>query len=83
MHGALTNNDIELYRDQAHALKGSAANLGLIKLMTTASRANKIEANAFEHWGTNYLADIEANFQEALSALQKQIEKQARKSNTP
>ncbi|KRT54924.1 Signal transduction histidine kinase [endosymbiont of Ridgeia piscesae] len=83
MHGALTNNDIELYRDQAHALKGSAANLGLIKLMTTASRANKIEANAFEHWGTNYLADIEANFQEALSALQKQIEKQARRSNTP
>ena len=74
MSDALDGNDVHHFNDLAHALKGSAAYLGLLELADQASRANRLVAGELALQGRDCLRDLEEAFIRAKATLVAEIE---------
>jgi two-component system sensor histidine kinase RpfC len=74
MTDATKGRDIEHFRHLAHALKGSAANLGLIELQTLASEAEKLSDSALPTEGSLHIEALRKAFQQAVPKLHQALE---------
>ncbi|MCW8907013.1 MAG: ATP-binding protein [Sedimenticola sp.] len=74
MSQAMDNNDAEQFSSCAHALKGSAANLGLTRLQLTALSAEEITSSELERHGKTRLGDIREAFNQGVSELARQFD---------
>jgi two-component system sensor histidine kinase RpfC len=73
MTDALNGNDMLHFTELAHALKGSAAYLGLLELADHASSANELVAGEVAQ-GRDCLHHLEAAFVRAKAALEAELE---------
>lgn len=73
MSDALVNADYRHFRELAHALKGSAAYLGLRELFEHAAHANTLDADEVAAHGAECLEQIDAAFGRARRAIEHEI----------
>ncbi len=73
MQEALNNRDYLHFQELAHALRGSAANLGLIDLEKAAARADKLSPAQLSEQGRQRYTEIESSLGRALSALNAEL----------
>lgn len=66
---AVNSHDLELFKSQAHALKGSAANLGLVQLQMQTQRVEMLTAEELESEGKKILQSIDRSFRLSKAAL--------------
>ncbi len=76
MHEALNNHDYLHFQELAHALRGSAANLGLSDLEKAAAKADNLPPEQIPEFGRQSYAEINSSFDQALSALNSELVKQ-------
>ena len=74
MSDALHGNDALHFTELAHALKGSAAYLGLLELAEQASVANNLLASELASQGGDCLRHLESAFERAKSALETELQ---------
>ncbi len=74
MHSALVKGQLASFKEQAHALKGSAAYLGLRSLTTFASTAHHLSNDEITSQGHSLLQQIEKAFTDAQTALKEAVE---------
>ncbi len=70
---SLDCGDYVHFQDLAHALKGSAANLGLVRLADLASQAQHLPHTRFLRKGESSLDDLRREFKKAKAALAAEI----------
>jgi two-component system sensor histidine kinase RpfC len=73
MADALRAGDTRHFTELAHALKGSAALLGLLELAGCAGEANRLLPDQVQSQGSDCLAQLEGAFARAKAALQTEI----------
>jgi two-component system sensor histidine kinase RpfC len=76
MQASLKSGDSIDFKEQAHALKGSAAYLGLHKLAAHASTASHFSTGYVAQQGKPQLEQIELSFAEAKTAFTNELNKQ-------
>ncbi|MCW8890501.1 MAG: ATP-binding protein [Sedimenticola sp.] len=76
MSAAVTENSPEQFSALAHALKGSAANLGLIQLQAEALTAERIPPAQLTEKGMPQVDSLQSVFQRGIEELGKMIAKQ-------
>ena len=76
MSDAVNDNDAEQFSALAHALKGSAANLGLIQLQTEALTAENTPPAQLTEQGAARIDQLQSAFDLGIEELTKQINKQ-------
>lgn len=76
MHEALNSRDYLHFQELAHALRGSAANLGLSDLEKAAAKADNLPLEQIPEFGRQSYAEIKSSFDLALSALNSELAKQ-------
>ncbi|MCG8428422.1 MAG: ATP-binding protein [Chromatiales bacterium] len=69
MTKAIESNDAITYSDLAHALKGSASNLGLVKIQNLALDAEKLTPDQLKSNGQIQIEQLHSALQEAKSIL--------------
>ncbi|MEJ1369202.1 MAG: ATP-binding protein [Candidatus Sedimenticola sp. (ex Thyasira tokunagai)] len=74
MADAVSNGNIEQLKSLAHALKGSAANLGLAQLHKQIQLVEDLSLEQIEEEGRQLLVSIEKAFEEAKQALFREFE---------
>lgn len=74
MSRAMESNDAARFSSCAHALKGSAANLGLTRLQLTALCAENISGNELTRDGKSRLTDIREAFNQGVTELARQFD---------
>lgn len=75
MRASLTKGDYADFKEQAHALKGSAAYLGLHELAHHTSTASHLSHNEIAQQGKPLFKQIEFSFEQAKSALLNKLNK--------
>jgi len=76
MQKALASQDYLQFQELAHALRGSAANLGLSDLETAAAKADQLLPEEVAELGGQSYTEIKSSFTHALSALNSELAKQ-------
>ena len=76
MHEALNNHDYLYFQELAHALRGSAANLGLSDLEKAAAKVDKLPPEKVPELGRQSYIEIKSSFDHAVSALNSELIKQ-------
>jgi len=76
MHEALNSHDYPHFQDLAHALRGSAANLGLSDLEKAATKVDNLSPEQVSELGKQSYAEIKSSFDHAVSALNSELIKQ-------
>jgi len=76
MHEALNSHDYPHFQDLAHALRGSAANLGLSDLEKAATKVDNLSPEQVSEFGKQSYAEIKSSFDHAVSALNSELTKQ-------
>ncbi len=71
---SLHGNDALHFTELAHALKGSAAYLGLLELAEQANVANNLLASELASQGGDCLRHLESAFERAKSALETELQ---------
>jgi len=74
MSRAMESNDAAGFSSCAHALKGSAANLGLTRLKLAALGAERISRSELAHHGKSRLTDIRHAFDQGVAELARQFD---------
>lgn len=74
MSEAVVANDPARFSSEAHALKGSAANLGLIRLQAQARRAELIQQDQLSELGREQVAHLRTAFQQGVSEFTRLLE---------
>ena len=74
MTDATKGRDIEHFRHLAHALKGSAANLGLVELQGLAAEAEELTDSALPSEGSLHIEALRKAFQQAVPKLYQALE---------
>lgn len=77
MRVSLEHNDYSKFKEQAHALKGSSAYLGLHKLAEHASKASHLTDEDAASQCSPLLQEIEKTFKQAKTALANELRKQS------
>jgi len=70
---AHARGDWAALRDRAHALRGSAANLGLVALREEAARVQHRGDNELRYGGKQQVQDLAAAFETATRALRTEV----------
>ncbi len=73
MNKALSANNPSDFKDSAHAMKGTAAYLGLQELASASTDANQIDDLALNNRGAHALMSIETAFSRAESILKQEL----------
>jgi len=76
MQEALTHHEYLRFQELVHALRGSAANLGLSDLETVAAKADRLHPDEIAELGEQSHTEIKASFNLAVSALHSELAKQ-------
>ncbi len=76
MQEALNSHDDLHFQDLAHALRGSAANLGLSNLEKAAAKADNLPPEKIAELGRQSYTEIKSSFDHAISALNSELVKQ-------
>jgi two-component system sensor histidine kinase RpfC len=76
MQTALAHEEYQKFQELAHALRGSAANLGLSSLETAAAKADQLPPDEIAKLGDQSYTDIKSSFELAVSALLSELAKQ-------
>lgn len=74
MADAVRSNDPTRFSSEAHALKGSAAHLGLTRLQAQAHRAELIQQNQLPELGQEQLNDLRSAFQQGVTEFTRLLE---------
>lgn len=82
MSQAVTANDPTLFSAYAHALKGSAANLGLSRLQTQALSAERLPRDTLGERGAEQVASLRTAFDQGVRELSRVLE-QPRPPSSP
>ncbi len=75
MKKALESGDHSRFQELAHALRGSAANLGLCRLQNHATQAEELRLEEITTQGKDCLVDMEKAFNHAKSVLTAELKK--------
>jgi two-component system sensor histidine kinase RpfC len=74
MSQAVTANNPVQFSLYAHALKGSAANLGLSRLQTQALCAEQLPQDRLSEQGLDQIANLRTAFNQGISELSRLLE---------
>ncbi len=64
MASDLENNDVQSFKDRAHAMKGSAANVGANRIAEACHRAKKLQSGNLRSAGGELMSQLAAEFTE-------------------
>jgi two-component system, sensor histidine kinase RpfC len=69
LSAAVAANDLEAFRDRAHALRSCAANVGAQSVYRLCLSWRELDALEFALHGRDYMRNLEAEFEQARTAL--------------
>ncbi|MEA3276041.1 MAG: ATP-binding protein [Pseudomonadota bacterium] len=73
MTTALADKDFVRFKEHAHALKGTAAQLGLLRLSQRAADVERLPVDELDHRGQAWLGEITSDVTDAKSALDSEL----------